>query len=149
MVPSFIGPRCSPHRCVQCVPSDAEVVGSRWHCPIYYGAKRVLGNLLNILNGTVALPTHWHLRDEIIVARTDVGRMGGTDVGRMGGGGVIEHLPAPAIPRSLLLLGKHCDCLSRALASHYSSNRHDCARAVAGTGEVMCFEGGMQVSNLR
>ena len=43
----------------------------------------------NVFNGTVALPAHWHLhlRDEIIVAGTDVGRIGG----------VIEHLPAPAI----------------------------------------------------
>ena len=32
--------------------------------------------------------------------------------------------------------------VSRALASHYSSNRRDCALAVAGTGEVMCSEGG-------
>ena len=55
---------------------------------------------------------------------------------------MIEHLPAPAIPRSLLLLGKHCDCLSRALASHYSSNRRDCTRVVAGMGKVMCSEGG-------
>ena len=97
------------------------------------GVKRALGSLLNVFNGTVALPTHWHLRDEIIVAGTDIGRMGG---------GVIEHLPAPAIPRSLLLLGKHCDCLSRVLASHYLSNRRDCAQAVAGTGEVMCSAGG-------
>ena len=41
------------------------------------GAKRVLGSLLNVVNGTVALPVHWHLRDEIIVAGTDVGRIGG------------------------------------------------------------------------
>ena len=54
------------------------------------GAKRALGSLLNVFNGTVTLPAHWHLhlRDEIIVAGTDVGRIGG---------GVIEHLPAPAI----------------------------------------------------
>ena len=39
-------------------------------------AKRALGSLLNIFNGMVALPVHWHLhlRDEIIVAGTDVGR---------------------------------------------------------------------------
>ena len=93
-------------------------------------AKRALGSLLNVFNGTVALPAHWHLRDETqgLMSREE--------------GGVIEHFPAPAIPRSLLLLGKHCDCLSRALASHYSSNRRDCARAVAGTGEVMSSEGG-------
>ena len=103
------------------------------------GAKRALGSLLNSFNSTVALPAHWHLRDEIIVAGADVRRIGG----------MIEHLPAPAIPRSLLLLGKHCDCLSRALASHYSFNRRDCARAMAGTGEVMCSEGGDEVSNLR
>ena len=43
------------------------------------GAKRALGSLLNVFNGTVALPVHWHLhlRDEIIVAGTDVGRIGG------------------------------------------------------------------------
>ena len=42
------------------------------------GAKRALGSLLNVFNGTVALP-HWHLylRDEIIVAGTNVGRIGG------------------------------------------------------------------------
>ena len=31
------------------------------------GAKRALGSLLNVFNGTVALPAHLHLRDEIIV----------------------------------------------------------------------------------
>ena len=41
------------------------------------GAKRALGSLLNVFNGTVALPAHWHLRGEIIVAGTDVGRIGG------------------------------------------------------------------------
>ena len=56
------------------------------------GAKRALGSLLNDFNGTVAIPAHWHLRDEIIVAGTDVGRIGG---------GVIEHLPAPAIQQCL------------------------------------------------
>ena len=50
------------------------------------GAKKALGSLLNFFSGTVALPAHWHLRDEIIVAGTDVGRIGE---------GVIEHLPAP------------------------------------------------------
>ena len=40
------------------------------------GAKRVLSSLLNVFNGTVALPAHWHLRDEIIVTGTDVGRIG-------------------------------------------------------------------------
>ena len=45
------------------------------------GAKRALGSLLNVFNGTVALPAHWHLhlRDEIIVAGTDVGRIGRGD----------------------------------------------------------------------
>ena len=45
------------------------------------GVKRVLGSMLNIFNGTVALPAHWHLhlRDEIIVAGTNVGRIGGGD----------------------------------------------------------------------
>ena len=76
MVPSFIGHRCSSHRCVQRVPSDAEVVGTAQSID---GAKRALGSLLNVFNGTVALPAHFHLhlRDEIIVAGTDVGRMGG------------------------------------------------------------------------
>ena len=42
------------------------------------GAKRALDSLLNAFNGTVALPAHWHLhlRNEIIVAGTDVGRIG-------------------------------------------------------------------------
>ena len=45
------------------------------------GAKIALGSLLNVFNGTVALPVHLHLhlRDEIIVAGTDVGRIGGGD----------------------------------------------------------------------
>ena len=43
------------------------------------GAKRALGSLLNVFNGMVVLPAHWHLRDEIIVAGTDVGRIGGGD----------------------------------------------------------------------
>ena len=93
------------------------------------GAKRALGSLLNVFNGMVVLPAHWHLRDEIIVAGTDVGRENR---------GVIEHLPAPAIQQCR----HNACCLSRALASHYTSNRHDCARAVVGTGEVMCSEGG-------
>ena len=41
------------------------------------GAKRALGSLLNVFNGTLALPAHWHLRDEIIFAGTDAGRIGG------------------------------------------------------------------------
>ena len=51
------------------------------------GEKRALGSLLNVFTGTVALPAHWHLRDEIIVA--------GTDVGRIGGGGDIVS-PSPS-----------------------------------------------------
>ena len=96
-------------------------------------AKRALGSLFNVFNGTVALPAHWHLRlqDEIRVA--------GTDVGRIGGGGGDR---APASPSDSTMPTQHCDCLSRALASHYLSNRRDCARAVTGTGEVMCSEGG-------
>ena len=41
------------------------------------GVKRALDSLLNVFNGMVALPAHWHLQDEIIVAGTDVGRIGG------------------------------------------------------------------------
>ena len=74
MVPSFIGPRYSPHRCVQRVQKSLDPVGSAQSID---GAKRALGSLLNVFNGTVALPAHWHLRDEIIVAGTDVGRIGG------------------------------------------------------------------------
>ena len=68
----------------------------------------------------------------------------GTDVGRLGGGDRAPPSPSTLnfYPRSLLLLWKHCDCLSQAVASHYSSNRRDCVRAVAGTGKVMCSEGG-------
>ena len=91
------------------------------------GAKRALGSLLNVFNGTVALPAHWHLWDEITVAWTDVGRLGG-----------MEHLLAPAIQQCR----HNACCLLRALVSHYSSNRHDCARAVVGMGKVMCSEGG-------
>ena len=43
------------------------------------GAEIALGSLLNVFNGTVALPAHWHLRDEIIVAMTDVRRIRGDD----------------------------------------------------------------------
>ena len=93
------------------------------------GAKRALGSLLNVFNGTVALPAHWHLRDEIIVA--------GTDVGRMGGGG--DRAPPSPSDSTMPISMQH---ESRALASYYSSNRRDCARATAGTGEVMCSEGG-------
>ena len=105
------------------------------------GAKRALGSQLNVFNGTVALPAHWHLRDEITVAGTDVGRIGG----------VIEHLPAPAIPRSLLLLGKYCECLSRALrwfpTTHLTgATAHERRR---GRARSCALREGMQVSNLR
>ena len=41
------------------------------------GAKRAPGSLLNVFNGTVVHPAHWHLhlQDEIIVTRTDVGKI--------------------------------------------------------------------------
>ena len=58
MVPSFIGPRCSPHRMFPATRKSLNPVGTVQSID---GAKRALGSLLNIFNGTVVLPAHWHL----------------------------------------------------------------------------------------
>ena len=122
MVSSFIGPRCSPHRCVQRVPSDADPVGTAQSID---GAKRALGSLLNVFNGTVALPAHWHLErlQPILLPFCTVTQL---------------HRTLPAI------LGGSClENIATGFRERWLPTTHlTGARAVAGKGEVMCSEGG-------
>ena len=107
------------------------------------GAKRALGSLLNLFNGTVALPAHWNLRDEIIVAGTNVRRIGGGD----------RAPPSPSIlnfyPRSLLLLENIATVFrERWLTTTHltGATAHERWRRRA---RSCALREGMQVSNLR
>ena len=92
------------------------------------GAKRTLGRLLNVFNGMVALPAHWHHQPSVHIA-------------------VITSLATRV--QSIFIFGTAHERQDMyhirenpEMHNEFRGKISGKERAVAGTGEVMCSEGG-------